>query len=58
MDNNLYVNNEGNNTLIVIVNVDDLIFGSDNNKFVDYMKNELEISMMGELSYFLGLQSS
>ena len=40
--------------------VDDIIFGSTNEKlckeFESCMKNEFEMSMMGELNYFLGLQ--
>jgi len=40
--------------------VDDIIFGSSNAKlcedFVKAMQGELEMSMMGELSFFLGLQ--
>ena len=40
--------------------VDDIIFGSTNQEFCEefgkMMANEFEISMIGELSYFLGLQ--
>jgi len=40
--------------------VDDIIFGSNNGElcetFVEIMKCEFEMSMMGELNYFLGLQ--
>ena len=40
--------------------VDDIIFGSTNQDFCDefgkMMANEFEMSMIGELSYFLGLQ--
>ena len=40
----------------------DIIFGSTNKKlcqrFSRLMQNEFEMSMMGELSYFLGLQVS
>ena len=40
--------------------VDDIIFGSNNNtlceKFVTTMQEEFEMSMMGELTYFIGLQ--
>ena len=39
--------------------VDDIIFGSTNQDFSEefgkMMANEFEISMIGELSYFLGL---
>lgn len=51
---------EGKNILVVVVYVDDLIFGSDCvgmcEKFSANMKNEFEMSMLGELSYFLGIQ--
>ena len=36
-----------------------LIFGGDDeasNKFLEYMKNEFEMSMIGEMKFFLGLQ--
>ena len=40
--------------------VDDIIFGSNNNtlceEFAAAMQGEVEMSMMGELTYFLGLQ--
>ena len=40
--------------------VDDIIFDSNNNtlceEFVATMQGEFEMSMMGELTYFLGLQ--
>ena len=40
--------------------VDDIIFGSINQEFCEefgkIMANEFEMSMIGELSYFLGLQ--
>ena len=43
-----------------MVYVDDIIFGSTNNSsiqwFANAMKSEFEMSMIGELSYFLGLQ--
>jgi len=46
--------------LIVQIYVDDIIFGSTNEKlrkeFESSMKNEFEMSMMGELNYFIGLQ--
>jgi len=44
----------------VQVYVDDIIFGSNNGElcetFVEIMKSEFEMSMMGELNYFLVLQ--
>ena len=45
--------------VIVEIYVDDIIFGSDNDqliqKFVESMKNEFEMSMLGEMKIFLGL---
>lgn len=60
VDNNLYIKFEGDDLLIVLVYVDDIIFGSTNDSFVlwfaNTMKFEFEMSMIGELSLFLGLQ--
>jgi hypothetical protein len=60
IDNNLYIKIEGNDFLIVLVYVDDIIFGSNNASLVQWfsssMQSEFEMSMIGELSFFLGLQ--
>jgi hypothetical protein len=60
VDNNLYIKSEGDNLLVVLVYVDDLIFGCTNESSVQWFSNsmqtEFEMSMIGELSYFLGLQ--
>ena len=45
--------------LIIIVFVDDIIFGGNDEaskKFLKDMKNEFEMSMIGEIEFFLGLQ--
>ena len=46
--------------LIVQVYVDDIIFGATHNDLCDdfskLMRSEFEMSMMGELNFFLGLQ--
>jgi hypothetical protein len=59
-DNNLYIKVSEGNILLIEVYVDDTIFGSDNDrlsqKFAKDMKNEFEMSLLGELSFFLGLQ--
>ena len=59
-DSNLYIKSEGDNLLVVLVYVDDIIFGNTNNSsvqwFANAMKSKFEMSMIGELSYFLGLQ--
>jgi hypothetical protein len=58
-DNNLYIKVEGNDLLIILVYVDDIIFGSSielmSKKFANSMQQEFEISMLGEISLFLGL---
>jgi hypothetical protein len=45
--------------LLIEVYVDDIIFGSDDNrlskKFANDMHNEFEMSLLRELSFFLGL---
>ena len=58
-DNNLYIKVSEGNILLVEVYVDDIIFGSDDDrlshKFAKDMQNEFEMSLLGELSFFLGL---
>jgi hypothetical protein len=59
VDNNLYIKSEGDNLLVVLVYVDDIIFvftESSIQWFDNSMQTEFEMSMIGELSYFLGLQ--
>jgi hypothetical protein len=60
VDRTLFLLKHGNDLLIVQIYVDDIVFGgSPQNlvaKFADEMSREFEISMMGELQYFLGLQ--
>jgi hypothetical protein len=59
-NNNLYIKIENNNLLIVLVYVDDIIFGCNKDSLVQWfassMESEFEMSMIGELSFFLGLQ--
>jgi hypothetical protein len=59
-DNNLYIRVSQCNILLIEVYVDDIIFGSDEDRlsqnFAKYMQNEFEMSLLGELSFFLGLQ--
>jgi hypothetical protein len=58
--NNLYIKLSQGNILLIEVYVDDIIFGSDDDrlshKFAKDMQNEFEMSLLGELSFFLGLQ--
>jgi hypothetical protein len=46
-------------SILIEVYVDDIIFGSDDDrlsqKFAKDMQNEFEMSLLGELSFFLGL---
>jgi hypothetical protein len=59
VDNNLYIKVSQGNILLIEVYVDDIIFGSDDDrlsqKFAKDMHNEFEMSLLGELSFFLGL---
>ena len=60
VDKTLFIYKEKGHILIVQVYVDDIIFGSTNptlvRKFQDLMSMKFEISLMGELTFFLGLQ--
>jgi hypothetical protein len=57
---NIYCKIVGNNMITVEVYVDDIIFGSDDEKmskeFARRMQQEFEMSLIGELNFFLGLQ--
>jgi hypothetical protein len=59
-NNNLYIKVSQGNILLIEVYVDDIIFGSDDDrlshKFAKDMHNEFEMSLLGEISFFLGLQ--
>ncbi|GJR54245.1 retrovirus-related pol polyprotein from transposon TNT 1-94 [Tanacetum coccineum] len=56
----MFTQRHGGDILLVQVYVDDIIFGSTNpdfsKRFANLMKNVFEMSMMGELKFFLGLQ--
>ena len=60
VDINLYVKAHENELLIVVVYVDDIMFGSNRDElakgFAEEMKSEFEMSMIGELIFYLGLQ--
>ena len=60
VDNNLYVFNSEKGQLITIVYVDDIIFGGDHfelcQDFAQKMSEEFKMSLIGEMTYFLGLQ--
>ncbi|XP_068504648.1 uncharacterized protein [Phaseolus vulgaris] len=60
VDKTLFIKKAGTDIILVQIYVDDIVFGSSNVKlcenFVKAMQGEFKMSMMGELSYFLGLQ--
>ncbi|GJS09671.1 retrovirus-related pol polyprotein from transposon TNT 1-94 [Tanacetum coccineum] len=60
VDNTLFTKKRSLNLIIVQIYVDDIIFGSTCqdmcDDFAKIMHDEFEMSMMGELNFFLGLQ--
>ncbi|KAI3742536.1 hypothetical protein L1987_60221 [Smallanthus sonchifolius] len=60
IDSTLFIKKSGGDYLLVQIYVDDIIFGSTNEglckEFEGVMKSKFEMSAMGELSFFLGLQ--
>jgi uncharacterized membrane protein YciS (DUF1049 family) len=60
IDKTLFSKKHKNDTLLVQVYVDDIIFGSTNDslckRFSKLMQSKFEMSLMGELKFFLGLQ--
>ena len=62
VDSNLYMKMDKESMIIIEVYVDDIIFGSHDDRlsqqFAKDMKSEFEMSLLGELKFFLGLQIS
>jgi hypothetical protein len=60
VDTTIFTKKIGNDLFVLQIYVDDIIFGSTNQDFCEefrkMMANEFVMSMIGELSYFLGLQ--
>ncbi|GJV43963.1 retrovirus-related pol polyprotein from transposon TNT 1-94 [Tanacetum coccineum] len=60
VDNTLFTKKSKSHLIIVQIYVDDIIFGSTSQNLCDdfakIMHGEFEMSMMGELNFFLGLQ--
>jgi hypothetical protein len=60
VDKTLFLLRQGDDILIVQVYVDDIVFGGSSHslvaRFAKDMSKEFEMSMMGELQFFLGLQ--
>jgi len=56
----LFIRKHESDVILVQEYVDDIILGSNNNsmweEFVAAMQDEFEMSMMGEKTYFLGIQ--
>ncbi|GKB84732.1 retrovirus-related pol polyprotein from transposon TNT 1-94 [Tanacetum coccineum] len=62
VDPTLFIQQAGNELLLVQIYVDDIIFASTNtvmcNEFANQMTTKFKMSMMGQISFFLGLQIS
>ncbi|WVZ76585.1 hypothetical protein U9M48_024550 [Paspalum notatum var. saurae] len=60
VDKTLFLLSRGGDTTIVQIYVDDIIFGGSSHalvsSFFEQMSREFEMSLMGELQFFLGLQ--
>ena len=60
VDTTLFTKKIGNDLFVLQIYIDNIIFGSTNQDYCEefgkMMVNEFEMSMIGELSYFLGLQ--
>jgi hypothetical protein len=60
VDKTLFTLKHDTDFLLVQIYVDDIIFGGSSHtlvsKFQKMMENEFQISMMGELTFFLGIQ--
>jgi hypothetical protein len=61
VDNTLFTLNHGTDFLFVQIYVDDIIFGGSSHtlvsRFQEMMESEFQMSMMGELTFFLGIQA-
>nr|KAJ0227041.1 hypothetical protein LSAT_V11C100046250 [Lactuca sativa] len=60
IDNTLFIKKKGSDMILVQIYVDDIIFGSPNEKlskeFAEIMSQRFEMSMMGKMTFFLGLE--
>ena len=60
MDKTLFIKRKSNELLVVQIYVDDIIFGITNEnlykEFTELTQGEFEMSLMGELNYFIRLQ--
>ena len=59
-DTTLFIRKDKNSFVVAQIYVNDIVFGATNDSlthsFADEMKSMFEMSMVGELNYFLGLQ--
>jgi hypothetical protein len=59
VDNTLVTLKHGTDFLLVHIYVDDIIFGGSSHtvvsRFQEMMENEFQMSIMGELTFFLGI---
>jgi hypothetical protein len=59
VDKTIFTLNHGTNFLLVQIYVDDIIFGDSSHtlvsRFLEMMESELQMSMMGDLTFFLGI---
>nr|GEX86132.1 hypothetical protein [Tanacetum cinerariifolium] len=60
IDTTLFIKRKGKHIMLIQIYVDDIIFSSTNPKYcikiLDLMVKRFEMSMMGEMKFFLGLQ--
>lgn len=58
--NNIYIRIDKNSLLVIVVYVDDIIFGCNNDDLSDKLTQDMskmfEMSMIGDLSFSLGLK--
>ena len=59
IDKTLFFKNRGSDILVVQIYINDIIFGATNEllckEFANLISAEFEMSIMGELNFFLGL---
>jgi hypothetical protein len=60
VDKTFFTLNHGTDFLLIQIYVDDIIFGGSSyslvSRFQEMMESEFQMSMMGELTFFLGIQ--
>ena len=60
VDKTLFIKKKNNELLVIQIYIDDIIFGTTNETlcrdFTELMQGEFEMSLIGELNYFIRLQ--